>query len=49
MKSGGLEFIPDAKEKESKDKLKTKKKGSDLSDAQVKELVFELARRANLI
>jgi len=48
-KNGTIEFVPDEQEQASKDKLKTKKKGSDLSSAEVKDLVYELAKRANLI
>jgi len=44
-----IEFIDTDEEEKSKDKYKTKKKGSDLTDAQIKDLVFELAKRANLI
>ena len=47
--SGAIEKVPDETEKKSKDKYKTKKKGSDLSSAEVKDLVFELAKRNNLI
>jgi len=47
--SGAIERVDDENEEKSKEKYKTKKKGSDLTDAQIKDLVFELAKRANLI
>ena len=46
-KSGAVEYIRDTKEKEWK-KL-GKKKPKDLTDLQVKELVFALARKANIL
>ncbi len=49
LPSGAIEYVDTAEEKESKKKYRTKKKPSDLTDAQVKELVFALARRANLL
>lgn len=47
--SGAVEIVDTPQEKQSKDKLKTRKKASDLTDAEVKELVFELAKKFNLI
>jgi len=47
--SGAIENLPDEEELASRDKYKTKKKGSDLSDADIKDLVFQLAKRGNLI
>ena len=46
--SGAYEFVPDEKEQASKDKYKGKK-AKDLTDAQIKELVYELAKRAGLV
>lgn len=47
-KTGAIEFVSDKKEQEFKDKYKDKKP-ADLTDKQVKELVYKLAKRANLI
>lgn len=47
--SGAIELIDTPQERQSKEKLKTAKKATDLSDAEVKELVFELAKKFNLI
>lgn len=47
--SGAVEIVDTPQEKQSKDKLKTRKKASDLSDADAKELIFELAKKFNLI
>lgn len=47
--SGAVEKIDTVQEKQSKEKLKTRKKASDLTDAEIKELVFELAKKFNLI
>ncbi len=49
LPGGAIEYRDTPDEKASKEKYKTKKKPSDLTDAQVKELTFELARRANLL
>lgn len=47
-KSGAVEYVPDESEQKIKDKYQGKK-AKDLTDSQVKELVYELAKRANLI
>ncbi len=47
--NGTIEYIDTAKEKQSKEKLKTKKKASDLTDIEAKELIFEIAKKLNLI
>jgi len=47
--SGAIEYIPSEDEKKFKDKYKDKKKGSDLTDAQTKELVYETLESFNLI
>ncbi len=49
LPSGAVEIVDTPEEIQSKDKLKTKKKASDLTDAQVKELIFEIAKKLNLI
>ena len=47
--NGTIEWISNEQEKASKDKYETINKGSDLTDAQVKDLVYELAKKENLI
>lgn len=47
--SGAVEYIDTAEEKQSKEKHKAKKKAADLTDAEVKELVFKIAKKLNLI
>lgn len=47
--SGAVEIVDTPEEKQSKNKLKTRKKAADLTDADVKELVFEIAKKLNLI
>lgn len=47
--SGAIENVPDQKEAESKEKYKDKTKGSDLTDKEAKDLVYELAKLAGLI
>jgi len=50
LKSGGYEWIDTKAEKESKEKYKkAKKDATKLTTKDLQELVFELARRANLI
>ena len=49
LKSGAIEYVATEEEKASKEKHKTKKSGKDLTDAQVKDLVYQLAKKANLI
>lgn len=48
-KSGATEKVADDNELASKDKYKEKKKASDLSGSDVKELVYEMAKLHNLI
>ncbi len=47
--NGAVEIVDTPDEKQSKNKLKTRKKAADLTDAEVKELVFEIAKKLNLI
>lgn len=47
--NGTIEIIDTPEEKQSKDKLKMRKKASDLTDTEIKELVFEIAKKLNLI
>jgi len=47
--SGAIEYVDTQEEKESKEKYKTKKKGSDLTDSEVRNLVYLLAKKENLI
>ncbi len=49
IKGGAIEYIPTEEELVSKDKFKAKKKASDLTDSDIKELVFKLAKKANLL
>lgn len=49
LPSGAVEIVDTPEEKQSKNKHKTKKKASDLTDAEVKELVFQIAKKLNLI
>ena len=49
LPGGAVEVVDTPEEKQSKNRLKTRKKASDLSDAEVKELVFEIAKKLNLI
>ena len=46
---GAIEYIPTDEEKTSKKKYKARKKASDLTDADLKELVYALAKRFNLL
>ena len=47
--SGAIEYVPGKKEKDSKEKYKTVKKAADLTDTQVKELVYKLAKLNKII
>ena len=47
--NGSIEYVPDEKEQESKDKHSGKKKESDFTQKEINELTIDLARRANLI
>jgi hypothetical protein len=49
LKNGGIEYTKSDEETTSKDKLKAVKKPSDLKDSDVKELVYLLAKKNNLI
>ncbi len=49
MPSGAIEYRDTEEEKESKDKFKDKKKASDLTDTDVREIVFKLAKQAHLL
>lgn len=49
LPGGAIEIVDTPEEKQSKDKLKTRKKASDLTDTEIKELVFEIAKKLNLI
>ena len=48
-KGGAIELIETAEEKAGKDKYKAVKKAADLSSSQMKDLVYVLAKRANLL
>lgn len=47
--NGAIEYIFTAKEKTRRKKFRSKKNGSTLTLDEVKELVFELARKENLL
>ena len=47
--SGAIEYIDTAEEKQSKEKHKAKKKGADLTLDEVKELVYLIAKKLNLL
>jgi len=49
LQSGAYEWVDTKEEAESKKKFKAKKKGSDLTSAEIKDLVYKLAKGARLI
>jgi len=49
LQSGAYEYSDTVEEKDSKKKYKAKKKSADLSNKDLQELVYALAKRANLI
>ena len=49
LPNGAIEYVDTEEEKESKKKFKAKKKASDLTDIDIKELVFKLAKKANIL
>ncbi len=49
LKSGAIEYLPTEEEKTSKEKYKAAKKASDLTDSDLKDLVYKLAKKANLL
>ena len=56
LNNGSIEFIPSPEEKDVqakmktlKDKLKTAKKGSDISNADVADLVYVIAKHLKII
>jgi len=49
LPNGSIEYVDTPKEGESKKKYKAKKKATDLTTKDLQELVYELARRANLL
>ena len=49
LPNGAVEIVDTPEELEMKEKHKSKKKPSDLTDDEVKALVFEMAKKLNLI
>ena len=49
LPNGAIEYRDTAEEMESKENLKAKKKASDLTDTDAKELIFKLAKKFNLL
>jgi hypothetical protein len=49
LSGGGLEYVHSDEDKQVKENLKAVKKASDLKDSDVKNLVYQLAKQANLI
>jgi len=47
--SGAIEYVDTEEEANSKEKYKTKKEPADLTIQDLQELIYELAKRANLI
>lgn len=49
LPNGAIQWIDTEEEKTSKKKYKAKKKPADLTNKDLQELVYELAKRANLL
>lgn len=47
--SGAIEIIDTAEEKQSKEKFKAIKKAEDLTNKEIGELVYEIAKKLNLL